>query len=85
MSRKPASIAPEANAVIDRTMATLNAMKSQLKAKKLNGRALHSLLDVALDELRTLEAPFQQMRYAEIDQLLLDTRRMIGSDEDPEA
>lgn len=81
MSRKPASIAPEATAAIDRTIATLNALKSQLRAKKLRGSALRNLLQVAQEELRALEEPFTNLYYAEIDELVSSTRHLF--DEEP--
>ena len=80
MSRKPTSIAPEAIATIDRAIVTLNALKSQLRAKKLRGSALRNLLQVAQDELRALDDPFSSLYYAEIDELVSSTRRLLDEE-----
>lgn len=80
MSRKPASIAPEAIATIDRAIVTLNALKSQLRAKKLRGTALRNLLQVAQEELRVLDGPFDNLYYAEIDELVSSTRHLLDKE-----
>lgn len=84
MSRKPASIAPEAIATIDRAIVTLNALKAHLKAKNLKGTALYKLLLVAQDELKTLEQPFYDLNNIEIDELVANIRRHRAAlDEEP--
>ncbi len=61
----------EAGAAIDRAMDALKAIKNQLKAKKLSGSALNSLMEVAQDELRAVADPIRNQHYADIDALVL--------------
>ncbi|WDF73514.1 hypothetical protein [Novosphingobium sp. KACC 22771] len=81
MTRKPASIAPEATAAIDRAIATLQVLKTHLKAKKLRGQALSHLLRVALDELREFEGPFDDMFHQDLG---VDLARYGGSSDSGE-
>lgn len=83
MSRKPASIAPEATAAIDRAIATLQVLKTHLKAKKLKARPLDDLLSIALDELREIQIPFQEMRSQEIEEDLAKYRHLLDHAEEP--
>lgn len=70
----------ETNAAIDRAMDALKAMKNQLKAKKLNGSSLNSLLGVVDDELRAIKMPIYNQYNADLDDLVLEGRRLAGLD-----
>lgn len=83
MTKKPASIAPEATAAIDRAIATLQVLKTHLKAKKLKGRALAEFLSIAMDELRELQVPFEDLRSQEIDEAIAHYRRLSDQAEEP--
>jgi len=70
----------ETSAAIDRAMDALKAMKNQLKAKKLNGSSINSLLTVAKDELRSIEEPIYQLYHADIDTLVTKYSMALGGE-----
>lgn len=77
---KPAPIInrAETGAAIDRAMEALKALKGQLKAKKLSGRAMTSLLEVATDELRIIAVPINEQHSADLDAAIAHYRSFTG-------
>jgi glucose-6-phosphate-specific signal transduction histidine kinase len=62
-------------------MDALKALKNQLRAKKLSGRSLHKLLDVATDELRFLEQPIEAQWNRDLDETQEELRRLQAEDQ----